>query len=64
MDTISIIIITMGYNSINLKQFLYQVSCKNLERFRSYGADTISILINTKGHDSVKTIRVVTVVVL
>ena len=32
----------------------YQVSRNYLERFQSYGADTISILIIIMGHNSVK----------
>ena len=78
MDTISILIITMGHNSINLVHgffivlcvssdhglHLYQISGKYLEWFQSYGADTISILINTKKHNSVKTTQGVTVLVL
>ena len=69
VDTLSILIITMGHNSVDLEPgvtvlflyipsgwgvHLYQVSRKYLERFQSYVADTISILINTKEHNSVK----------
>ena len=35
---------------------LYQVLRKYLERFQSYGADTISVPKNTKGHNSVKNV--------
>ena len=70
--------ITLGHNSINRVHgvvvlilcissdhglHLYQVLWKYLERFQSYGADIISILINTKEHDSVKTTHIVTVLV-
>ena len=34
------------------------------ERFKSYGADTISILIITKGHNSINIVRGVTVLIL
>ena len=40
---------------------LYQVSQKYLERFQSNGSDTISILVITKRHNSVKIARGVTV---
>ena len=35
--------------------YLYQVSRKYFEWFQSNGADTISILINTKGHNGADT---------
>ena len=79
MDTISILIITVRHNSVNLVHgvsvlvlcissdhglHLYQVSQKYLELFQSYGADTISILIYIKGHNSVKSAHMVIVLVL
>ena len=69
VDTISILIITTGHNSVNLLHGvtvfilcissdhglqLCQVSRKYLEWFQCNGVDKISILINTKGHNSVK----------
>ena len=60
----SILIITKGHSSVNIARgvtvlvlctssnhglHLYQVCCKYLGQFKSYGADTISILIITKG---------------
>ena len=43
---------------------LYQVLRIYLERFRSYGTYTISLLFITKGHNSVNIARGVTVIVL
>ena len=43
---------------------LYQVWYKYLERFKSYGADTISLLISTKWHDSINIAPGVTVLIL
>ena len=78
-DTISILIMTKGHNSTNIAHgvtvlvlltlsnhglHLYQVSWKYLKQFKNYGADTISILILTKGHKSVNIARGVTVLVL
>ena len=40
---------------------LYQVEQKYLERVQSFGADTISLLIITKGHNSVKIVSGVTI---
>ena len=69
----------MGHNSVNIvhgvtvlapctlsghSQYLYQVLSKSLERFKCYGANTISILIITKGHNSTNIIGRVTVLVL
>ena len=79
MDTISILIITKGHNSVNIAYVvtilsfctssnhslhLFQVSRIYLERFQSYGVDTISILIITKGHNSVNIAHGVTVLIL
>ena len=76
--TIFILIITIGNNSINLVHgvtvlalcissdhgfHLYQVSCNYLDWFQKYRVDTILILINTKGHNSIKTLHGVTVLV-
>ena len=59
-NTLSILFLTMGHNSLNIIREvtdlvlctspnhglqLYQVSQKYLEGFQSYGADTISILL-------------------
>ena len=72
MDTISILNIIMGHNFVTLVQgvtvfvlsyhLIMVFICikfwrKYLERFQSYGSDKSSILINTKGHNSVKTTR-------
>ena len=69
----------MGHNSVNIVHgitvlalcissahglSLYQVLPKNLERFKSYGVNTISILIITKGHNSTNIACGVTVLVL
>ena len=43
---------------------LYQVSVKYLDWFQSDGADTISILIMTKGNISVKIVHGVTVFIV
>ena len=68
-----------GYNFVNIAHrvivldlytysnhglYLYQVSRKHLERFQNYGADTISILIITKEHNSIYIACRVTVLVL
>ena len=50
--------------SSNHALHLYQVSQKYIERFQTYGADTTSILIITKGYNSVKIVYGVTVLVL
>ena len=79
MDTLSILIFTRRHNSITIVHgvtllvlcissdhglHLYQVSRKYLDQFQSYGADTISILIYTKGYNSVKITNGVTVLIL
>ena len=78
-DTISILIITKGHNSVHIASgvtafvlctpsnqdlHLYLVMRKYSERFPSYGADTISILIITKRHNFVDIAHGVTVLVL
>ena len=78
-DTISILKITQGNNSeknvdgvtvVNLctssgnALYLCQVSWNYLERYQSYGADTISILKITKGNNSGKNVGYVTVIYL
>ena len=75
-DTISILIITKGHNTWNIERgvtvlvfwtssnhdlHLFQVSPKYLECFKSYWADTISILIITVRHNSVNIVHGVTV---
>ena len=75
MFTISILIITMGHNSVIIVHgvtvlalctsydhgiYLYQVLPYYLERFKSYGANTIAILIITKGYNSTNIARGVT----
>ena len=69
----------MGHNSVNIVQWsyssflctssvhglhLHQVSQKYLEQFESDGADTISLLIITKEHNSINIAYGVTVLVL
>ena len=44
--------------------YLYRVLPKYLERFKSYGANTMSILIITKGHNTTNIACEVTVLVL
>ena len=60
--TVNIVLILCASSNNGLH--LFQISRKYLERFKSYEADTISILIITKGHNSVNIIHVVTVLVL
>ena len=78
VDTISIFIITKENNIVQIVHgvtflvlcissnhglHLYQFS-QNVKRFQSYGAHMISILFNTKGHNSINTAHRVTVLVL
>ena len=54
----------MFFTSADHDLHLYQVWYKYLERFKSYGADTISLLISTKWHDSINIAPGVTVLIL
>ena len=69
----------MAHNSVNIVHgvtilalctssdhglYLYQVLPKYLERYKNYGANTISTLIITKGYNSTTIARGVTVLVL
>ena len=63
----------MGHNSVNIIHGVRVLSlCTSsgrglhyyLERFKCYGAKTISILIITKGHNSITIVRGVTVLIL
>ena len=75
----SILIITIGHNFLHIEHgvtvlalctssdhglYLYQVLPKYLERVKSYGANTISLLIITKGYNSPNIAHGVTVLVL